>query len=98
MEGAIGCVRIADEVVMKIAGTSALEAEGVAGARGVKVTVEGGLASVEMSLLVKFGAKIKTVTEDVQRRVKNAVETMTGLDVASVDLAVAGVVEGSRGK
>ena len=105
-----GAVKIADEVLAIIAGTAALEAEGVAGAagnipgeiaeafgvknlaKGVKVEVADGCVSIDISLLVKFGYKIKDVSEDVQRRVKNAVETMTGLNASAVNINVTGVI------
>ena len=49
--------------------------------KGVKVTVEENTALIEIEVVVKFGINIKNACEEVQQKVKNAVETMTGLTV-----------------
>ena len=59
--------------------------------RGVKVAVDEEV-SLEVTLNVRFGYKVHEIAEEVQKRVKNAVETMTGLTVADVDIIVASVV------
>ncbi|MEA4973384.1 hypothetical protein SDC9_184472 [bioreactor metagenome] len=56
--------------------------------KGVKVTVEEKTALIELELTVKFGINIKNVCEEVQQKVKNAVETMTGLTVSGVNIIV----------
>ena len=40
---------------------------------------------------MKFGYSIKEVTEKVQEKVKSAIENMTGLEVADVNIRVVGV-------
>ena len=59
--------------------------------KGVKVTVTDANVSLEITVSVKFGQKIKEVCEDIQLRVKNAIETMTGLTVTTVNIIVIGV-------
>lgn len=101
-----GQIQISDEVIAIIAGTAAVETEGVSlpssapvstmkgffgkknQSKGVKITVEEKTALIEIELTVKFGINIKNVCEEVQQKVKNAVETMTGLTVSSVNIIV----------
>ncbi len=59
--------------------------------KGVKVTVEESNALIEMEITVKFGVNIKSICEEVQQKVKTAVETMTGLTVTGVNVAVTDV-------
>ena len=44
-----------------------------------------------MEVSVKFGINIKKACEEVQTKVKNAVETMTGLTVTGVNVVVSEV-------
>lgn len=59
--------------------------------KGVKVTMEDGLVHVDIMLNVKYGYSIKNVSEQVQNRVSQQIETMTGLVVPEVNVRVAGV-------
>ena len=59
--------------------------------RGVKVDVLEGIVTVNLTLILKYGCSVKTVSAKVQERVKSAVENMTGLEVAEVNIRVAGV-------
>lgn len=59
--------------------------------KGVKVDILEGVATVELALNLKYGVNIKNTTLKVQERVKSAVEMMTGLTVADVNIRVAGV-------
>ena len=59
--------------------------------KGVKVTMEEGLVHVDIMLNVKYGYSIKNVSEQVQNRVSQQIETMTGLVVPEVNVRVAGV-------
>ena len=60
-------------------------------AKGVKVDVEDGLTTLELEIAVEYGINIKKAAEEVQLKVKNAVETMTGLSVAAVNVNVAAI-------
>ena len=57
----------------------------------VKVTMEDGLVHVDIMLNVKYGYSIRNVSEQVQNRVSQQIETMTGLVVPEVNVRVAGV-------
>jgi uncharacterized alkaline shock family protein YloU len=59
--------------------------------KGVKVEMSGKVVKLEASLILKYGFNIKSVSTKVQEKVKNAVETMTGLQVADVNIRVAGI-------
>ena len=60
--------------------------------KGVKVDVLEGVVTVSLSLNLKYNYSIMDVSAKVQEKVKNAVENMTGLEVADVNIKVA-VVE-----
>lgn len=59
--------------------------------KGVKVDVLEGVVTVSLALNIKYNYSIIDVTGKVQEKVKNAVENMTGLEVADVNIKVAGV-------
>lgn len=59
--------------------------------KGVKVDVLEGVVTVSLALNIKYNYSIVEVTGRVQEKVKNAVENMTGLEVADVNIKVAGV-------
>lgn len=47
--------------------------------------------TIRMSINMNYGFEIPTVCEQVQEKIKQAVETMTGLTVATVDIRIATV-------
>jgi uncharacterized alkaline shock family protein YloU len=59
--------------------------------KGVKVEVADGVAQIDLYLAVQFGSRIPDVAHQVQQRVKQAVEGMTGLHVKEVNIHVQGV-------
>ena len=59
--------------------------------KGVKVDVLEGIVTVSLALNLKYGSSIKDTTLKVQEKVKAAIENMTGLTVADVNIRVAGV-------
>ena len=60
-------------------------------AKGVKVEVGDTEAAVDLYIIVKFGVRIPDVALTVQEKVKNAIESMTGLSVVEVNVHVQGV-------
>ncbi len=61
-------------------------------AKGVKVeTSEEGEVHVNMSIIVRYGVKIHETAKEVQKTVRESVQSMTGLDVPSVKVNVQGV-------
>ena len=65
------------------------------GAKGARVEVVDRVVSVDMVLHLKYGYNIPTVSGKIQEKVKSAIETMTGLAVAEVNIRIAGVVMNS---
>lgn len=59
--------------------------------KGVKVDVLEGVVTVSLALNMKYNYSIMDVSAKVQKKVKSAVENMTGLEVADVNVKVAGV-------
>ena len=59
--------------------------------KGVKLTVVDNTVSVVLSLNLEFGFSVPEVSRRVQEKVKAAIENMTGLEVADVNIRVAGV-------
>lgn len=59
--------------------------------KGVKVDVLEGIVTVFLALNLKYNYSIVEVSARVQEKVKNAIENMTGLEVADVNIKVAGV-------
>ena len=59
--------------------------------KGVKVEVAEKTVSVEVALKISYGYSIPEVSEKVQEKVKSAIETMTGLSVAIVNVRIATV-------
>ncbi|NLK20926.1 MAG: Asp23/Gls24 family envelope stress response protein [Epulopiscium sp.] len=59
--------------------------------KGVKVEVGEREVSIDLSLVIEFGFKIPEVALAVQKKVKAAIETMTGLSVIEINLHVTGV-------
>jgi uncharacterized alkaline shock family protein YloU len=63
--------------------------------KGVRVKVEDNVISVDLALTLAYGAGIQKVTPDVQEKVKNTVENMTGLTVSDINVRIVGIrVEG----
>ena len=59
--------------------------------KGVKVEFgENGLV-IDVHITVKFGVKIREVSASIQEHVKNAVETMAGLDIDVINVYIDGV-------
>ncbi|HHY37907.1 MAG TPA: Asp23/Gls24 family envelope stress response protein [Clostridia bacterium] len=66
--------------------------------KGVKVEVGERDVSIDLFMVVKYGARIPEVARQVQERVKEAVENMTGLNVVEVNIHVQGITFSQEGK
>ncbi len=60
-------------------------------AKGVKVELLPGKVKVDISIEVLYEYSIPAVSSQVQEKVKQAIETMTGLVVEEVNIRIAGV-------
>ena len=59
--------------------------------KGVKLTIENEVVTVECFVLVTYGYEIPAVAAAIQDGVINAVESMAGLKVAAVNVDVCGI-------
>ena len=59
--------------------------------KGVKILMEGGIVRVDMMVVVNYGYSIPEISEQVQERVSQQIENMTGLSVSEVNVRIAGV-------
>ena len=60
-------------------------------AKGIRVEVLDGIATVDVNLNIKYGYAIPEVSGNVQERVRTAIETMTGLEVGTINVRIASV-------
>ena len=60
-------------------------------AKGIKVEVGEKETKIDVNIIVEYGVRIPDVAFEIQSRVKKAVEAMTGLTVAEVNVHVQGV-------
>ena len=95
-----GVIRVSFISIGEIAAQSALAVPGVsclatvsqAVVKGVAVSLsEIGICSIDVHVLVTVGHVISQVAKDVQNAVKAAVDGTVGIEVASVNVFVAGV-------
>ena len=59
--------------------------------KGVKVDILDKTVSVELAVYLDYGFNIPATCNKVQEKVKNAIETMTGLEVADVNIRIVGI-------
>jgi len=98
-------IKIANDVVASIAGVAVSEVPGVYGmaggiteifgkkglSKGIKVEVGEKDTKIDVNIIVEYGVRIPDVAFEIQNRVKKAVETMTGLNVSSVNIHIQGI-------
>ena len=67
--------------------------------KGVKAEILDGVVTVDLTLNIEYGMNILETSKKVQERVKSAIENMTGLEVADVNIHIASVdMENEKGK
>lgn len=59
--------------------------------KGVKVDIDDKAVNIDFYIVVDYGARIPEVAWKIQERVKSSVESMTGMNVASINIHVQGV-------
>ena len=57
----------------------------------MKVTITGTQVDVTLNLVLSYGVSIPKTSQEVQDKVKSAIETMTGLTVSEVNIRIAGI-------
>ena len=56
-----------------------------------QVKIADNLVICDIDFVIRYGVKIPEFTNQIQQKVKNAVENMTGLEVQEVNLHITGV-------
>ncbi|MCX7766674.1 MAG: Asp23/Gls24 family envelope stress response protein [Candidatus Sumerlaeia bacterium] len=99
-----GEIKISDEVVVAISAIAASKVSGVHSIggktlfgkkdieKGINATVEGNQAIIDVDVKIDYGENIYDTVQRLQKQIKDAVEQMTGLQVAKVNVTVKGVV------
>lgn len=59
--------------------------------KGVRIDLDGNKVTVDITIVVEYGSPVPDVARSIQENVKKAIETMSGLDVHSVDVHVSGI-------
>jgi len=107
-EDVLGDIRIENEVVAKIVALAAADAEGIVGLvgrfsigdmlgrkegdKGVTVSIEENRVKINIEVNVEYGLNIYDVCHRLRRKIKDAVEDMTGLAVERVDVNVRDII------
>ncbi|MEF9852486.1 MAG: Asp23/Gls24 family envelope stress response protein [Hydrogenoanaerobacterium sp.] len=60
-------------------------------AKSINITITDDIAVIDVYVILKQGAKIPTVSENIQKSVKDAIQTMTGIVVSRVNVFVSGI-------
>ncbi|WNC17073.1 Asp23/Gls24 family envelope stress response protein [Brevibacillus brevis] len=99
----LGEIRVADQVIAVIAGVAAEEVLEVSvrsgglydlakkmggGSKGISVSMAEDKVTIDMRVSVRYGAPIHHVCHTLQEKVKEAVETLTGLLVEAINVRV----------
>lgn len=61
--------------------------------RGLKITIaEDNSVSVDCNIVVSYGQAVVTIAKDVQAAVISALESMTGIKIAGINVNVCGII------
>ena len=86
-------IQISEDVVSVMAGMAIQDIEGVAKvATGFAGGISEALGKKNIGgIIIKYGAEIPKIAKEIQDKVKNDVEKMTGYNVISVNVKVQGI-------
>lgn len=103
----VGSLKISEEVLASIAKYAAMDVEGVSSVAENATTLKGLLrksfkrpivielnddtAYISIDISLKYGVQISDIAVKVQESVKNAVQNMTGVTVAKVNVNITGI-------
>ena len=60
--------------------------------KGIRLQVEGDQVRVALNVNLRYGYSVPETCSEIQEKVKTAIETMTGLNVAEVNIKITNVV------
>jgi len=108
----LGEVKINNDVVARVAAIAAMQVQGVSlggkfnigdflsrkePVRGVSVEIDQSRSRITFEIKVEYGQNMYEIAHKLQRRVKDAVEQMTGLTVDQVNVAIIDILaEGEK--
>ncbi|MBP1560497.1 MAG: Asp23/Gls24 family envelope stress response protein [Oscillospiraceae bacterium] len=93
--------KIAEAAVNDIDGVCGFSKAGVSFSRlfkkaaqqnAISIKSDGDFVEVSMGITVYSGCKVKSVAEKVQRRVKDDIQSMTGIAVTKVNVRIDGII------
>lgn len=94
--GVIGSIAASEiEGIKALSGTFSEEVMEIIGKKsfnkGIHVEMVDEKVTIDLSVVVDYGAKIHEIAKKVQESVKLAIESMTGLEVIAVNVLVEGI-------
>lgn len=60
--------------------------------KGVKITMDENTVHVALAINIHYGYSVPATSSKIQEKVKTAIETMTGLEVAEVNIKIVNVL------
>ncbi|MCR4720791.1 MAG: Asp23/Gls24 family envelope stress response protein [Lachnospiraceae bacterium] len=60
--------------------------------KGVRIAIDEDRVTADLFINIKYGFRIPDVTAQIQEKVKNAIENMTGLNVVAVNIHVVEII------
>ena len=60
--------------------------------KGVKITMDEKTVHVALAINIQYGCSVPATSAKIQEKVKTAIETMTGLEVAEVNIKIVNVL------
>jgi len=80
------------EGVTSIAGHVTSEIVGKFGvknlSKGIKLSIEDGKVSIDLYINIRYGYSIPKLTAQIQEKIKNAIESMTGLTTSDITIHI----------
>ncbi len=64
--------------------------------KGVKVVEKEGVVTIDLEIIVNYGVRVPEVCANIQDSVRKALDTMTGLAVAAINIAIDGISFGDE--
>lgn len=59
--------------------------------KSIKVNINNDFAVIDVYINIKHGAKIQVVSHEVQKKVKDAIQSMTGIAISKVNVHIMGL-------
>lgn len=79
-----GVTSIAGHITSEIVGRSGVKNL----SKGIKLSIKDGVVTIDLYINIRYGYSIPKITAQIQERVKNAIESMTGLVTDSITIHI----------